>query len=74
VWKGDGVQCKSGFKVCEFVVLHRVGLKVVFGDTVVARGWWIVWPSPIGGVRGNDNVVDSLAISRQCSVTTWWIV
>jgi hypothetical protein len=32
---GDGVQCKSGFKVCEFMVLHRMGLKLVLGDTVV---------------------------------------
>jgi hypothetical protein len=32
---GDRLQCKSGFKVCEFMVPHRVGLKAVFGNAVV---------------------------------------
>ena len=32
---GHGVKCKSGVKVCEFMVPHRVGLKAVFGNTVV---------------------------------------
>ena len=32
---GDTVNCKSGFKVCKFILPHRVGLKAVFGDTAV---------------------------------------
>jgi hypothetical protein len=31
----DSLKCKSGFKVCKFMVPHRVGLKAVFGDTAV---------------------------------------
>jgi hypothetical protein len=31
----DRFKCKSGFKVCKFMVPHGVGLKVVFGDTAV---------------------------------------
>jgi hypothetical protein len=31
----DSFKCKSGFKVCKFMVPHRVGLKAVFGDTAV---------------------------------------
>jgi hypothetical protein len=32
---GNSSKCRSGFKVCKFMVLHRVGLKAVFGDTAV---------------------------------------
>jgi hypothetical protein len=32
---GDGVKCKYGIKACDFMVPHRVGLKAVFGNTVV---------------------------------------
>jgi hypothetical protein len=32
---GDRLQCKSGIRVCKFVVPHRAGLKAVFGNTVV---------------------------------------
>ena len=33
--RGDQVHCESGVKTCEFMVPHRVGLKAVFGNTVV---------------------------------------
>ena len=32
---GDSFKCRSGFKVCKFMVPHRVGLKAVFGNNVV---------------------------------------
>jgi hypothetical protein len=32
---GDRVKCKSGIKAREFMAPHRVGLKAVFGNTVV---------------------------------------
>jgi hypothetical protein len=66
---GDKVHCRSGVKVCEFMVPHRAGLKAVFGNTVVDS----LVISLLAGVRDNDNVVDSLAISRQCSGAMWWI-
>jgi hypothetical protein len=61
----DSSKCRSGFKVCKFMVPHRVGLKAVFGDTAVDKEsghlivsvfgtvimWWIAWPSQ-GSVRG----------------------
>jgi hypothetical protein len=31
----ESIKCKSGFKVCKFMVPHRVGLKAVFGETAV---------------------------------------
>ena len=31
----DSSKCKSGFKVCKFMVPHRAGLKAVFGNNVV---------------------------------------
>jgi hypothetical protein len=32
----ESIKCKSGFKVCKFMVPHRVGLKaVLFGETAV---------------------------------------
>jgi hypothetical protein len=34
---GDQVHCKGGVWVCEFMVPHRVGLKAVFGNTVVDK-------------------------------------
>jgi hypothetical protein len=38
---GDSFKCKSGFKVCKFMVLHRAGLKAVRSGT----RRWIIWPS-----------------------------
>jgi hypothetical protein len=67
--RGDRLQCKSGVRMCEFMVPHRVGLKAVLGNAVVDRQSGHL----LASVRDNDNVVDSLAISRQCSGAMWWM-